>query len=141
MPAVDYYIVLGVARDASSGTIRAVYRALAKTLHPDVGGTPEDAARFAKVAEAYEILSDREKRRAYDDSLLSARASAGTPEGGWAQGHYAWVNVAAPRSETRTDVSEFDDLYDTFFGGPDTADSGESSGGTPPSGSATPPRA
>ena len=130
MAETDFYCVLGVPRDASFSAIRAAYRELAKRLHPDASGSPGDAAKFARIAEAYEVLSDREKRRAHDAALMSESEGGKVPREGWAQGHYAWVNVAAPNAGSRTDVSEFDDLYDTFFGGPKTAGSGDSSGQT-----------
>lgn len=63
MAKKDYYTVLGVARDASQDDIKKAFRQLAKKYHPDKGG---DAEKFKEVAEAYEILSDPEKRTQYD---------------------------------------------------------------------------
>jgi len=57
------YSVLGVERDASTETITAAYRALAKLVHPDQGG---DTERFKAVLEAYRVLSDSEAREHYD---------------------------------------------------------------------------
>lgn len=62
----DYYKILGVARDASQDDIKRAYRKLARKYHPDVSKEPEAEARFKEVAEAYEVLKDPEKRRAYD---------------------------------------------------------------------------
>jgi molecular chaperone DnaJ len=63
----DYYEVLGVAREASDGEIKKAFRRLARDLHPDLNpGDPEATARFREAAEAYEALSDPEKRARYD---------------------------------------------------------------------------
>ena len=62
----DYYELLGIARDASHAEIKGAFRRLARELHPDVSGEPDAERRFRAVAEAYEVLSDPERRRAYD---------------------------------------------------------------------------
>ena len=63
----DYYEVLGVARDADENTIKRAYRKLAMKYHPDRNPDDKEAAeRFREVTEAYEVLSDQEKRRRYD---------------------------------------------------------------------------
>lgn len=61
----DYYLILGVPRDASQGGIRSAFRDLAKRHHPDQAG-PESAERFRDIREAYEVLSHPGRRRAYD---------------------------------------------------------------------------
>ena len=60
----DYYAILNLDRRATAEEIKAAYRALAKTLHPDVN--PAGAGVFREVQEAYDTLSDAAKRRAYD---------------------------------------------------------------------------
>ena len=63
----DYYSILGVPRGASQEEIKQAYRKMARLHHPDVNredGTAEE--RFKEISEAYEILSDAEKRRRYD---------------------------------------------------------------------------
>jgi molecular chaperone DnaJ len=65
--ARDYYEVLGVSREASDAEIKKAFRGLARELHPDVTGhDPEAEARFKEAAEAYEVLSDAERQRTYD---------------------------------------------------------------------------
>src|SRR2546421_7933706 len=60
----DYYRILGVDRGADDKTIKSAYRKLARKYHPDVNKGQD--ARFKEIAEAYEVLSDPDKRRKYD---------------------------------------------------------------------------
>jgi DnaJ-class molecular chaperone len=62
----DYYDILGVSRDASLEEIKKAYRKLALEWHPDRNKSPEAEERFKEINEAYEVLSDQEKRAAYD---------------------------------------------------------------------------
>ena len=68
MAGKDYYLILGVARSESPGGIRARYRDLVRTLHPDVAGA-ESAAAFRTVTEAYEVLADPAARRRHNREL------------------------------------------------------------------------
>ena len=62
----DYYEVLGVARTATKEELKKQYRGLARQYHPDVNGEADAGERFKEISEAYEVLSDDDKRAAYD---------------------------------------------------------------------------
>jgi len=72
----DYYQILGVSKDASIDDIKKAYRKLAHKYHPDKGG---DTEKFKEVSEAYQVLSDKDKRVQYD--RLGANFEAGAPSG------------------------------------------------------------
>lgn len=91
----DYYADLGVSRDASPEEIKRAYRKLARTLHPDVNGSPEAEEQFKKVAQAYDVLSDADKKRSYD----MGSDPYGGAQGGFGAGF------------------SFTDIMDAFFGG------------------------
>ena len=66
--AKDYYSILGIARNASSEDIKKAYRKLAIKYHPDKNnGDKESERKFREVSEAYETLSDQDKKRRYDN--------------------------------------------------------------------------
>lgn len=67
--AHDYYVVLGIRRDADPGQIRRAYRKLVRLYHPDTGGRDEE--KFLEVQRAFETLADQESRRLYDRQLRS----------------------------------------------------------------------
>src|ERR1700680_3352174 len=62
----DYYAVLGVPRDADQDAIRRAYRKLARKYHPDLNSDSDAEDRFKELGEAYEVLSDPDKRERYD---------------------------------------------------------------------------
>ncbi len=91
----DYYADLGVARDATPEDIKRAYRKAARRLHPDVNPGAEAEEQFKKVSQAYDVLSDAEKKRSYD--MGSDPYAAGAA--GFGQGF------------------SFSDIMDAFFGG------------------------
>lgn len=97
----DYYAVLGVSRDASQEEIKKAYRRLARKLHPDVNGGAEAEEEFKRVSQAYDVLSDPQKRRSFDMGA-DPFASGGTGFG------------AGPGFS-------FSDVMDAFFGAGATA--------------------
>lgn len=86
----NYYQVLMVAEDADAEIIAVVRRALAKRYHPDVDPTPEAAQRMVLINEAYQVLSDPQRRARYDTDLASRRnpQSAERTGSGAARGAY-----------------------------------------------------
>jgi molecular chaperone DnaJ len=93
----DYYEVLGVSRDASETEIKKAFRRLARELHPDVNQEPDAEEHFKEAAEAYEVLSDAERRRTYD-----AYGREGLRSGGFDPG---------------AGFGSIDDILQAFFGG------------------------
>lgn len=75
----DYYKALGVARDANQEEIRRAYRKLAREYHPDLNRESDAEERFKEVGEAYEVLSDPDKRERYDRLGAQWRAREETP--------------------------------------------------------------
>lgn len=108
------YDTLGVTRSATTEEIRRAYRALAKRHHPDAARAPGSDQRFAEIASAYEVLANPDKRRAYDEELAGVGRSAGS-RAAPGPAHYTWTNVASPGGRASVSISEFDELYDTFF--------------------------
>jgi molecular chaperone DnaJ len=96
----DYYAVLGVERSAGEREIKKAFRRLARDLHPDVNShDPEAEEKFKRAAEAYEVLSDPDRRRTYDTF-----GHEGLRSGGW-----------SPHT-----AGSMEDILSSFFGGGDS---------------------
>ncbi len=106
----DYYELLGVVRSANAEEIRAAYRKLARQYHPDVNESSDAATRFAEIQEAYEVLSDAQKRRTYDQFGHAAVGVGPAGGGGWA-GHPGGVGGVG------FDAADFADVFEGVFGG------------------------
>ena len=87
----DYYDVLNIPRTASQAQIKAAYRKLARTYHPDVNKSPDAGDKFKEATEAYEVLGDPQKRKAYDQFGHAGPARAGGPGPGGRT--YTWSSA------------------------------------------------
>jgi len=82
----DYYDILGVPRNADEEQIKRAYRRLARKYHPDVNKQPGAVERFKEVQEAYQVLSDKNKRAAYDQFGHVGVGMGAGPGGQWSRG-------------------------------------------------------
>ena len=98
----DYYEVLGVSKDASEAEIKKAYHKLAKKYHPDVNKAPDAEEKFKEVNDAYEVLSDPQKKAAYDQYGF-----AGMDQ----------MNGMNGFSGGFTDMSDINDIFSSFMGG------------------------
>src|SRR5829696_396410 len=105
----DYYEVLGLQRGASDGEIKKAFRKLARELHPDVNAhDPEAEEKFKEAAEAYEVLSDPERRRTYD--------------------RFGHEGLRSHGFDPASGFGSVQDIFDAIFGGGDPFGFGRASG-------------
>jgi molecular chaperone DnaJ len=111
--AKDFYDILGVSRTASADEIKKAFRKQARKHHPDAGGTEE---RFKELNEAYEVLSDSEKRAQYDQFGQyfggNVPPGAGAPGAGWPGGAGGGFQYS-----TNVDMGDLGDLFGGLFSG------------------------
>jgi DnaJ-class molecular chaperone len=117
----DYYEILGVERSANQEQIRKAYRKLARQFHPDVNKEADAAKKFSEVQEAYDVISDDEKRKNYDRFGHTGVAGFGGPgashpgagHGRAARGPSGWTNVGGQGVE----AEDLGEIFEQMFGG------------------------
>jgi curved DNA-binding protein len=115
----DYYEVLGVGRSASQDEIKAAYRELARKYHPDINKNEDAQGRFVEIQEAYDVLSDDEKKQMFDrfGHVGDAGSARPGPRGGGANVDF--------------DVDDLGSMFDSFFGGRSAGPFGRQQSGGP----------
>jgi len=121
---MDLYQQLGVKRGASEAEIKKAYRSLAKQLHPDRNkDNPKAAERFAKVTQAYDLLSDKDKRARYDRGEIDEDGNPRMPFGGGFGGGGAGPRPGGgggyesyPGGFQGADAADLSDLFEGLFG-------------------------
>lgn len=117
----DYYEVLGVGRDADDAAIKKAYRRLAKKYHPDTNaGNAQAEQKFKEVTEAYTVLSDKEKRKLYDQFGHAAFDGGAAQENGGGSGYREYHFTG--------DAGNMDDIFKDIFGDMFHGFSGQSTG-------------
>jgi molecular chaperone DnaJ len=110
---MDYYEILGVARNATQEDIKKAFHKLAHKYHPDKGG---DEKKFKEINEAYQVLSDVKKRSQYDQFGRVFSAEGG-PASGWDSSGFSWAWGNPAQSGVEFDFDDLGDVFEQFFGG------------------------
>ena len=113
----DYYDILGLGKGASEEDVKKAYRRLARKHHPDVSKEADAEETFKKINEAYQVLSDPQKKQAYDQfghAAYSQGQSGGFPGGGQGPFTYSYSGQGVDFEDLFGGAST---IFDTFFGG------------------------
>jgi len=118
----DYYEVLGVAKGASADEIKSAYRKAALKYHPDRNKEPGAEEKFKEINEAYQVLSDQDKRAKYDQFGHSAfdpgAGMGGNPfAGAYQQGPFTWSYSSGGMPFEGADFVDPFEVFNSFFGG------------------------
>ncbi len=108
----DYYEVLGLSKGASAQEIKKAYRKLSKQYHPDINKEPDADAKFKEISEAYEVLSDDNKKAQYDQFGHAAFEQGGFGGGGFGGGFGGFGG-----GFSGADFDDLGDIFSSFFGG------------------------
>ena len=103
----DYYVILGVSREANLNQIKRAYRKVAKQSHPDLSHTPSED-EFIEIREAYETLANEEKRRKYDADLIQNRVPVNITQ---------YPETVIKRRSAFDEMDQFNSALDDFFEG------------------------
>jgi len=121
MAGRDYYQILGVSRNASDKELKQAYRRLARKLHPDVNPSDKNAeAKFKEINAAYEVLSDPEKRKKYDQFGDNWQYADQFAQAGWRAGPYGGSAREGPFTifefgDLGSQQGDFGGIFDTLF--------------------------
>jgi molecular chaperone DnaJ len=122
----DYYEVLGVTKNATEAEIKAAYRKMALKYHPDKNKEPDAETKFKEINEAYQVVSNPEKRKAYDQFGHAAfdpaaGGAGGNPfAGGFRTGPFSWTYNSSQGGANPFEGMDFNDpfdIFESFFGG------------------------
>ena len=114
----DPYTTLGVARGATEDEIKKAYRKLAKELHPDRNkDNPKASERFSQVTQAYDLLTDKDKRARFDRGEIDGEGNPTSPFGGFGAGAGPGGGFRSSGFEAGGDSGDFSDIFEGLFGG------------------------
>jgi len=126
MAKTDYYQVLGVSKNSTESEIKSAYRQKARKHHPDVDRSEGAEKKFKEINEAYQVLSDSQKKSAYDQfghsafepggGFGGASSSAGGPFGGGFR-TYSWSSGGGQQGGDFGGFADPFDIFEAFFGG------------------------